>query len=378
MSISFLKSVQQQQCLIAGYNKAQSKKQIPNVINELCLKFYDTNMRMNIEQNTLMKFKSNKNHEQIYSNEYNNMGFIVVCCISPAVWKPLQKRQVIFNAECKQIPNDVTNVTFICKMFCPQTETSYQTTKTFNLTPNTVLFWKWPDNSLWWKDCEYKHKLDFICNIEILHIEFYGRSNEDYHTYGLTLRSDSDIMWNIDNKTLQKWKQFTQYGPNIHIGPYFYEGRKIHLGPDLDNGNWKLFFVQPIWYISGTIPQSVQNKYVRSDQFKYQIYIELCKWPQYVTQIKIRCKLKVFCSYKKLFNVKKNKISHTQQLLFTTSDNRKIVLKFFWPITNIHLMTSLKFHCKIKIKDVYCKGVWAAKPNEIVRKIHWSTYGIND
>eukprot|EP01084_Bolivina_argentea_P208427 355360_1 len=291
-----------QHFLVIGHNRLSSQSDIPQDINTLCLQFYDDNVYMTFKQEKLAAFLAKLNGDAQYSQCFTFLGFTFSCSIYPNGWRRSQTGKCIMFLECKKCPDNVESVTIICKMSCTQTHTQYQRTNT--IKPNISIYCAWPDDSLYLAECREQSKLDFICHVDILNIQY--QNLKQYHQ-NVTLPSTINNIWIINNDTLQIYNQIYAFT--------FAEGTKIYLDPNLYGNIWRLFFIQPR----------------RIRQPGYQIMVELCKWPKNVTKIIVSCNLKISCSYyptaKQIYtnkkNTKKSHISLRKQFEFTSIYNRK-------------------------------------------------------
>eukprot|EP01084_Bolivina_argentea_P127450 225394_1 len=377
MAESFLPSKQYQELLTHGYIRINSQQTMPPVLKHLCLLFYNENFYMNFKDSKLKQFLSMRNRSAICSKTFSIMGFIFYCSICPNGWERSQTGKVLFYLECKSTPTNISNVSIICKMYCPQAKISFQRTNTIQITkfetqnniqicirninvekfsfekeirlPLPAVFFQWDNESLLLADCQDKIELDFVCYIEIINIEsfVYKKQNErviiqSYHKKGIVLQSLCHCDWRIDRQTV---KQYFREVSDTNVNAFI--GDKIHLGPDLDNGNWKLYFVQPIFDI-GT------NGLHCSSPWEYQLIIELCQWPECISMLIVNCEYII------------NNGTHWKKFQFTPKHNRQIIQFEMWAPPSI----SVSFHVQIRIKEVYVN-------KQCISKDEWKNYGIS-
>eukprot|EP01084_Bolivina_argentea_P013041 24425_1 len=235
---TFLLAKRDQQLLVYGYVRRNLTNTIPNVLNHICVAFYNENIYMNFNGDKLQKFLTMKNRSAIYSKTFRIMGFLFCCSICPNGWIPTQLGKTLFYLECKSAPPNVKIVSIICKMRCAETETIFQKTNTIKITPNSGLFCQWHNESLYLCDCMNKNKLEFICHVEILNIK-YKHGNE-YHKNGIILQSKCNTEWTIDKQKLKLFKSYIRNYNTVNVN-FAVAGHKCHFGPMIDDNNWSLY-----------------------------------------------------------------------------------------------------------------------------------------
>ena len=270
---SFLATKKQQELLCCGYIRNMGCKSgpltpdTPILINDLCISFYNENIYMLFQQEKVNKFLSMDNHQFIYSKpiKYKTMSF--VCSICPNGWNKTEATKVMFylefnhnkneskciNNNNNNIPNNIKSLTFITKMFCVQTNTEYEITTKKEISSNTRILSKWDPYLLSLAQCQNESELEFICNVNILNIEY--KNGKQWNQTGINLNKQSEIVWDIDN--------------NIWRSSY------IQRGPSCDNNAWFI---------------SLEKGFFGAEN-KKQLIISLRKWPQCIGGIAARYRI---------------------------------------------------------------------------------------
>ena len=222
---------------------------IPMALNDLCLSLYNENIHIIFQSEKMPKFLSMDNHKCIYSKRVIKYKDIELCCsICPNGWTTKDKGKVIFYLERKAIPQNIKSITFICKMACPQTNTQYQMTKKKEISKLTALF-KWHPNLLLLTDCHGHNELEFICNVDILNIQY--DNGTEYHKQGIIMNKQSELSWDLSDFNWSKLNFLN--------------------GPSLSN----------IWNIS--LQKEVISSGIIVDQ--YWLNIDLIQWPQNIKEV---------------------------------------------------------------------------------------------
>ena len=152
---------QKQELLTFGYIRSTTNNEnIPVELNHLCLQFYNTNIHLifNKETLTLNKFLSMEHHQAIYSNVMKYKCIDFICSVCPNGWIKAHKGKVMFYLEIKKIPENIKRIIFICKLYCHQTNTFWQKTvdidHTFNFKEPRSASTGWNGNALSFSECK--------------------------------------------------------------------------------------------------------------------------------------------------------------------------------------------------------------------------------
>ena len=190
----FLPTNYEQFLLVCGWSKHNTKSNIPKAISHLFFKFYNVNICMVFKGEKLNQFLSQKCASAFLSRiiTYQSMKFQCRIASGSKVW---------FSVIIKSKPNNIKFVTFRTKMCSPQTNTQYQLTQRKNMKSesydNSLV--KWDEDTLTLSECKNIAKdharLEFLCNIDILNIEYDDGTK--YIQQGIKMKKSSQIIWEL-------------------------------------------------------------------------------------------------------------------------------------------------------------------------------------
>ena len=284
----FMRTSDQEECLVFGYVRTNFKDNVPVAISHLLFRaFHDDNIYMKFNGDKLKDLLSMNNHTSIYSKFVRYKGMELHCSIAPNGWSSKDKGQVIFYLEAKSIPDNIKSVTFITKMFCVQTNTKYETTSKREQIATGHVLSRWTTGLLPLSLLNFMNvtKLEFICNIEILKIEY--KAHSDYIKPGIQLSANSKIEWVLSKKD---WDLFSNVNDKT-------KGKTVSNlnGPCCVNG----CCIVEIEKETLIMRQSVYDHMSRKNSFdyvvrtRYWIKTRLRQWPQNIGSMLIRYKIDV-------------------------------------------------------------------------------------
>eukprot|EP01084_Bolivina_argentea_P153352 267398_1 len=156
----------QHELLVFGYIRTNAIYNIPNVLIRLCVAYYaaKTNNMLVIGNKlcTCSQYPCLKNTRVFEGKPFEIKGFKFILKVHQ------QKCFFYYSIVSLSSPKKVSTFTIVYKMYCPQTDTSYHSSKTFGgLCDTCPLKCTWPE-SLSCFDYYNKNELQFICEVELL------------------------------------------------------------------------------------------------------------------------------------------------------------------------------------------------------------------
>ena len=329
---SFVRSKLEQELLVYGFIREKTDRvnvNIPVALNQQCLLMYDQNISISFPAENIGKFLSMDNHKCIYSKRVIKYKNIEYCCsISPNGWTKQDKGKVIFYLERKSIPSNIKSITFMCKMYCPQTNTRYQCTKKVDTFKSKVLC-KWNAKLLSLTQCLNQNELEFICRVDILNLEYnYG---QNLVKKGIKLNKYSEITWDVSKLD---WANF-----------------KYIQGPCC--GMWNLALDTTAVFVQYT---------------KYWLKVELNAWPDEVKEIEAECEILLNFNTLPQIN-KKCKQTYVLRPRFHVLDLSSFNQKFGIPWFHIK-----EYPLRITVKLNICR-IWGLD-DVVLDESKWNKYNI--
>eukprot|EP01084_Bolivina_argentea_P111959 199691_1 len=182
--------------------------EIPQVLSEICLKFYNDVMEWKITDKDLTDLYQDVRERLIHGPKFQmrDITFQLIIMI-----KMFNKQYCVvfgFILNKELFPKDIKNITINYVLYLNEINYKYKDTKTLTLNDNKCV-WYYPPIKMDAIKNKCFYELNFECFAEILKVNFINNINKNikYFNYYLKTKTNYTYIWNLSVQELQMFKQ---------------------------------------------------------------------------------------------------------------------------------------------------------------------------
>eukprot|EP01084_Bolivina_argentea_P078557 142561_1 len=208
----------EQKYLIFGYFREKCYLNIPVVLINCCILYYNDIFAWNVTKHQMMALYNCEAEQEPCSNSFkiNNITFYCSLYSPSGKWCILS---LFFNS----LPQNISEITIHCKLYGVESNILYKNTSVLNPIHNYVEWNRWNMKT---SEYIYEDSWTFLCCVQILDIKWNDKSSK-MNTYckpPITLPSHIEYQWNINDTLLNILKSefllLKQHDKNYHRDTY--------------------------------------------------------------------------------------------------------------------------------------------------------------